>query len=226
MKTYKLTIFKGHPLIEDGTNIILIDSGAPSSIHHDTGHLTFLEETFVVVKNYLGLTMEKLSLMLGTKITTLMGVDILSKYKILFDYKNEEVTFGKNDFFIDGKIVPISLFMGIPIIEMEANGQSLNFFLDTGARLSYLDADVTCHYRSIGNEKDFYPGIGDFETPCHEMETRLLDKIFKVRYGNLPSMIQMTLVMAGVDGIIGSDLFNNFKIFLDIENERLLVNPL
>jgi hypothetical protein len=41
------------------------------------------------------LTVSKISEMLGTEITTLLGADILSDYKILFDYKNEIIEFNK-----------------------------------------------------------------------------------------------------------------------------------
>jgi hypothetical protein len=33
MKRFQIRLFKGHPIINDGENIILIDTGAPSTIH-------------------------------------------------------------------------------------------------------------------------------------------------------------------------------------------------
>jgi hypothetical protein len=31
----------------------------------------------------------------------------------------------------------------------------------------------------------------------------------------------MTLILGGTDGIIGFDFFNNFKVAIDFENEKL-----
>jgi hypothetical protein len=40
MTIFKINLFKGLPIINDGENIILIDTGAPSTIH-DTNNLCF-----------------------------------------------------------------------------------------------------------------------------------------------------------------------------------------
>ncbi len=40
MKQFKIELFKGHPIITDGENRILIDTGAPTTIH-STGNLKF-----------------------------------------------------------------------------------------------------------------------------------------------------------------------------------------
>jgi hypothetical protein len=42
-----------------------------------------------------------------------------------------------------------------------------------------------------------------------------------VRYGNLPQMLEMSLMLGGVEGILGYDFFKNFKVYLDLKNSRL-----
>jgi hypothetical protein len=111
--------------------------------------------------------------------------------------------------------------MGIPIIKLEVNNQPLKFFLDTGAKLSYLSEDFTSGYSSVGTEEDFYPGVGQFETECYEIPTSLGSNDFVVRCGNLPFMLQLTLMLGGTDGIIGFDFFNSFKVLLDINTNTL-----
>ena len=221
MKTFQLQIFKGHPIIQDGDNIILIDTGAPSTIHV-SDELNFLSEDFSCTSNYMGLTASKLSEHLGMQVTTLLGTDVLSKYKILLDYRNLQVSFSKDEIPFEGTEIVISNFMGIPIIELEVNSQPLKFFLDTGAKLSYLSEDFTNGYASVGTEEDFYPGVGQFETECFEIQTRLGSIDFSVRYGNLPFMLQMTLMLGGTDGIIGFDFFNSFRVMFDLGHEKLL----
>lgn len=220
MKQFQISLFKGHPIINDGENIILIDTGAPSTIHASS-ILTFCSENYNCSTNYMGLTVSKISAMLGTEITTLLGADILSDYKILFDYKNEIIEFNKEAIALDGFEIGISNFMGIPIIELSIDNQKLKFFLDTGAKLSYLSGSITSNYESIGTDEDFYPGVGKFETECFDISTNFGDNNFNVKYGNLPTLLQMTLMLGGTDGIIGFDFFNNFKVVLDLKNNRL-----
>ncbi len=220
MKKFEITLFKGHPIIKDGENIILIDTGAPSTIHASS-NLTFCSDNYNCATNYMGFTVTKISEMLGTEITTLLGADVLSNFKIRFDYKNEVVEFNKEAITFEGTEINISNFMGIPIIELKIDNQELKFFLDTGAKLSYLSDSITSNYESIGTDEDFYPGVGEFETDCFEISTSFDDNDFIVKYGNLPPLLQMTLMMGGTDGIIGFDFFNTFEVVLDLKNNRL-----
>jgi hypothetical protein len=220
MKQFQVQLYKGHPIINDGEKRILIDTGAPSTIH-TSDSLNFCSQSFGCSTNYMGLTVSKISDMLGTEITTLLGADILSDYKILLDYQNQVIEFSKKEIDIDETQVDISNFMGIPIIKMTVDNQELKFFLDTGAKLSYLSDSLTSNYESVGTDEDFYPGVGKFQTECYEIPTVFGNTQFVVKYGNLPTLLQMTLMLGGTDGIIGFDFFNNFKVVLDLKNNRL-----
>ncbi|MDH6343561.1 hypothetical protein M2134_002450 [Parabacteroides sp. PM6-13] len=220
MKQFQMQLFNGHPIIDDGENRILIDTGASSTIH-TSNSLTFCSESFNCLTNYMGLSISNISDMLGTEITTLLGVDVLSNYKILLDYQNLAIGFSKQEIEINGSLSSISTFMGIPIIEMTIDNQRLKFFLDTGAKLSYLSNTLTNSYKSIGTDEDFYPGVGKFQTECFEIPTVFGEKEFVVKYGNLPTLLQKALMLNGTDGIIGFDFFNNFKVALDLRNNKL-----
>jgi hypothetical protein len=74
-------------------------------------------------------------------------------------------------------------------------------------------------------EQDFYPGIGTFQTPRHEIPTTIGDYDFIVNYGNLPASIMGLLSMGGAQGIIGYDFFNQFKVLLDLDNQRMSYTP-
>ena len=134
---------------------------------------------------------------------------------------NGVVEFNKQEITFDGAEIAISNFMGIPIIEMSIDSQILKFFLDTGAKLSYLPNRLTCNYESIGTDEDFYPGVGIFQTESFEIPTNFGEYNFIAKYGNLPTLLQMTLMMGGADGIVGFDFFNNFKVVLDLKNNIL-----
>jgi hypothetical protein len=219
MKIFDINFFDNHIIIEDGKNIILVDTGAPSTIHF-LEQFNFMSETYSVSTDYMGLTVDELSELIGQKITTLLGADILAKHKVIFDLQAKKLIFDDNDEF-GGHKVACNLFMGIPIIEVNINNKIVKCFLDTGAKLSYLSPSFTQGLQSVGVEEDFYPGVGKFETDCYEISTEFNGNSFDVRYGNLPELLQTTLMMAGTEGIIGYDLFNNFKIMLNLEEKEL-----
>ena len=220
MKLFQLEIFKGHPIIVEGKHRILIDTGAPSTIHR-SGEIQFCGEDYDCTVNYMGLKISNISELLGMEINTLLGADILSEYKILFDYANKLVTFSKDDINFVGKTLDITDFMGIPILQMSVNNQELKFFLDTGARLSFLSSDITRNYKCVGTEEDFYPGVGPFQTECVEVPTVFDGQLHLFKFGNLPDLLQMTLMLGGAHGIVGYDFFSQYQVLLDIRNRKL-----
>ena len=220
MKQFQLEIFKGHPIIIEGEHRILIDTGAPSTIHQSS-EIQFCGDDYDCAVNYMGLKISNISELLGMEITTLLGADILSEYKILFDYANKLVTFSKDDIDFVGKTIDITDFMRIPILQMSVNNQELKFFLDTGARLSFLSSDITRDYKCVGTEEDFYPGVGPFQTECFEVPTVFDGQLHLFKFGNLPDLLQMTLMLGETHGIVGFDFFSQYQVLLDIRNRKL-----
>lgn len=220
MKSFQLVFSDRHPIIHDGNNILLIDTGAPTTIH-SADKLNFCSVDFDCTTNYLGVTVSDISALLGTNITTLLGADILSEFTIVFDYKKNTVEFGNSSQGFNGKEIPLSNFMGVPIIEATVNQQKLKFFIDSGAKLSYLPESIANQYKSVGMEADYYPGIGKFETICYEIPTEIGSHELVVKYGILPPELQMGLMPAEIDGIIGYDFFKNFKLELQLKAGRL-----
>lgn len=220
MSKFQLELFQGLPIIRDGEHTLLIDTGAPSSIH-TSSPLSFCSNTYNCLSNFMGLTVSSLSEMLGTEITTLLGADIVSDYAVIFDYSNQEVEFHKQDIEFEGEEVAISRCMGIPIVDLSIDAQRFKFFLDTGAKISYLPESITSSFPSIGREEDFYPGYGTFTTDCFAIQTSFGGRLFGAKFGNLPAILQTMLIGGGVDGIIGYDFFTNFRILLDLKNNRI-----
>jgi len=194
-KTFELTLFDGHPIIlsygnniysvestgsteihkYDARNYILIDTGAPKTIHAYED-LFFCEKDYSCYTNYNGITVEKLSEVLGMKITTLLGVDILSNYIVMLDYKSNVVKFYGRDIEFEGKEYNLSSINGIPIIELEIEQQPIKLFLDTGAKISYLPKEYTSNFKSVGIESDFHPNFGIFQTECFDIKTTFGNK--------------------------------------------------
>ncbi len=222
MNRFNLEIFEGHPIIRHNDQVILIDTGSPQSIHTQNT-LSFCNEDYNCTTNLMGVTIARLSEMLKTEISVLLGTDIISNYRMMLDYKARVVEFSTQEIPFSGKEHGISMFMGIPVVELSVDKQSVICFLDTGARLSYISSRFTEGQPIVSTEEDFYPGLGTFTTECYDMPTSFDGHGFVVRYGSPPQMIQMLLQMAGADGIIGYDFFNNFKILLDLKQQRLMV---
>ena len=222
MKSYlfEAQIFDGHVIIKDEENTILIDTGSPTTIHKRQ-YFQFCFESYECLINPLGLTSENLSKMVGMEITTLLGVDILSKYNVKFDYRHNEVSFSKGDFSFAGKEIDIESFMSIPIIELSIDYKTMKFFLDTGAKISYLSKIHLKNYKSIGKEKDFYHNFGTFTTECFQVKALFENEEFNVIFGILPPKLHKSLLVGGIDGIIGYDFFKNFTILLDLCKKKI-----
>lgn len=218
MIEFELEIFQGHPIIREGENIILLDTGSPTTIHTHQD-LTFCDEQFRCETNHMGiLSSQDLSELLGTRVTTLLGTNCLSHFKVLLDYSGQKAKFMGREEGVPGTQIYIDSLMGVPLIEVEIANQIHKLFLDTGAKLSYLDVDYTGHLESQGTEQDFYPGLGAFTTPVYEITTHFEGYGFSARYGNLPTIMAQTLRGLGINGILGYDFFNKFKVCLDLKD--------
>jgi SAM-dependent methyltransferase len=222
---FPITHHDGHAILKDGDHSILVDTGSPSTMHQH-GPFPFMGREFPAQRNLMGLiTAENLTDMVGTPVTTLMGMDIIGRFRVHFSYRNGTLDFTGDEVGMTGNPVTVESFMGIPIVEAEIHGKPRRMFVDSGAKLSYLSAEYTAGMASEGVEQDFYPGHGRFQTPTYLIETSLAGYDFMVRYGNLPAALTQLLKMGGADGILGSDLFYAFDLGLDMRAGRLHCQP-
>ena len=221
--TFELTLFDSHAIIKDydANSIILIDTAAPSTIH-SSDSLYFCSVDYSCSTNYAGITVEKLSELLGMKITTVLGVDILSNYNVTLDYKNNVAKFCKrNNVVFDGKEYSLSSINGIPIIVLEIEQRPIKLFLDTGAKISYLPKEYTSNFESVGIEPDFHPVAGNFQTECFNIPVKFENEQLQIKFGNLPEQLQKSLSASGINGLVGYDFFNYFKVILDLKNNKM-----
>ena len=223
MVSFSLQLIDGHAIIESGNHRILIDTGSPQTIHTSTT-LDFMGKSYACSKEFGGVSSARLSTLIGSPVTTLLGMDILSQFKVLFDYFNSCIWFSETDMLSKGAAIPLRQFSTIPIVELEVLGRPLKFFLDSGAKLSYLEGSLTQGLLSQGTGSDFHPSYGAFETPIYTLECKVAGATFPVNFGNLPSQLAGLLAQANVQGIIGFDLFNRFQVLLDIRENKLQLN--
>uniref|UniRef100_UPI0040476232 hypothetical protein n=1 Tax=Algoriphagus sp. TaxID=1872435 RepID=UPI0040476232 len=220
MHYYPIELVDGHAILISGTDRILVDTGSPISIHASP-ILRLMERDFSCATQYAGVSSGSLTELLGSPITTLLGMDILSKFIVMFDYPNHRIGFSTTDSPSKGIEIPIRQHRGIPIVEAEVLGSKHQFFLDSGAKLSYLVASITEGLPSQETKSDFYPGYGSFETPIFTLETQIAGATLSINFGNLPTQLLGLLNQGNVKGIIGFDLFNHFQILLNIQQNKL-----
>lgn len=214
-ETFKINLVDGHLLISDNGNTILVDTGSPLTIHKENS-LTFLGRQHRVHTSMLGNDIKAIASLSGIEFSTLLGMDIMSGYRVVFDYENLELTFLDSvEPGVEGDVLPLEDIGGIKVVNVELGGQSLKMAVDTGAPLSYVDNFVTDGLDACGEKEDFNPIVGRYVTQTYELEGKIGGKEFKGMYGNLPVMLGLPLKMVGINGVIGYDFFRSFKIEFD-----------
>lgn len=196
----------GHILFETPKGRVLVDTGAVSSF----GEFKFYRmgsKSFPLANQYLGCTINDISQLIGTKITTLLGMDVIGNYDLIIDLPNNKIGFFENAYPIQGKSVPMNKIMGIPFIDINAKNKTVQCAFDTGAKLNYISAEFTQDQLPKGTDTDFYPGFGEFSTDVYEIHTQIGDLTINLTYGVLPKMLQSILSMTGAQGIIGAELY-------------------
>lgn len=221
---FEISFVEKHLLIKDGDNVILVDTGSPITIH-TSNKFEFGGRSYNVSTNAMGNTVEKLQQMSGVEFTTLMGLDIISEYKVIFDYPNKQITFCTPDESNPrGELIRLRSMMGTIIVPVMIKDQQRRMILDTGATYSYINSSITNGLIPQETTTDFSPLVGgQFTTPVFEMESALEGKVFACNYGNLPREIEMMVNMIGTDGVIGYDLLRSFKMMINIRESVIIL---
>lgn len=223
-RTFDINLVDGHLLISDNGNTILVDTGSPLTLHKEDT-LSFLGREFAVRTSLMGDGISSLCRLSGIEFTTLLGMDILSQYRVVFDYENNQITFLTDEEpGIEGTSVPlVNVMGGVKAVRVLISGQPLTMAIDTGAPLSYVDPMVTDGLEQVGMKEDFHPMAGRYTTPVFQLDAELGGKRFAGSYGNLPTMMGLSLRLGGLDGVIGYDFFRSFKIQFDFRNSLLVI---
>ena len=208
---YDYKLVDGHVILQHDNKQLLIDTGAPFSVG-DSSPLAFADGSYSMQSSYMGISPVSLSKSVGTPVNALVGADILNRYDIVIDPVARRFTLTEDELPLVGTSLGLDIFMGIPIIEARVGKDTVRMFFDTGAKLSYLDHERTDAFPSVGLESDFYPGVGDFSTNAYDIPIALATENVVLRVGNLPELLQMTLMMANTSGILGTAILQTHKV--------------
>ena len=208
LTTLPLQLRDGHLFVELGSDLWLLDTGAPTSFG-TSRNLSIAGEQFSPDTSYLGLTAATLSQFVGVPCSGLFGADILGRFDHILDTVGGTLTISTAELPHGGQNVLLDEFMGIPIVTAGIGGNDYRMFFDTGAQISYFQDDSLTEFPPAGSVTDFYPGFGEFQTDTHEVPVIVGGVAFTLRCGKLPSLLGMTLMMANTKGIVGNAILNN-----------------
>jgi hypothetical protein len=204
MTTFPLILKQGHLFLEIDGHLWLFDTGAPTSF--GLGNLALEGLEFRLSPSYMGLTIAQLAQFTGVDCRGLVGADVLGKFDHLIDVPSGTVAISKTSLDHIGVSLPLTDFMGIPILTARIAGNDYRMFLDTGAQISYFQEDSIADFPSAGTITDFLPGAGQFQTDTHQVPMSLGGVSITLRCGTLPGLLGGALMMAGVSGIVGNQL--------------------
>ena len=219
-RTFTINPFDHHILIENENRTLLIDTGSPVTLFNGE-EFEFLGTS--IPRGILSISPDAICESLGTHIDALVGCDVLKHFAVLFDCHRGTITFSDEELLLpDSECIPLSSTLGLPKVSLQLMGHDGRFFLDTGAKISYVRENVLEGVASEGQATDFYPGFGQFETPIYHITTSVGAQKFPVHYGVLPGFLETSLLgLTGTSGIIGYDLFEHFTVLLDFRNNTL-----
>lgn len=204
----------GHMFVTLVEGRFIVDTGSPTSFARG-GKITFSGNTVDVATSAMGmLDADELSGYVGANLHGLIGMDILREYCLTF--VGNRLLIDEDGHPDDGYVaLPTDSFMGIPVVTTSVNDRDVKAFVDTGGKIFYLNPEFLKEFPVEETVHDFYPGLGEFDVDVSIASCSLAGLPLKAKFGSLPTLLQMTLMIGGVDGILGHDLFGAYDVRVD-----------
>jgi hypothetical protein len=206
----RLELADGH-LIADTGGRFLLDTGSPVSFS-TTGGANWGGRICELPTSALGLDATELSHLVGEPLDGLIGGDLLGLHPFTIDLERSVCRVEEVGSDRDTTELPIRLVLGVPLATLELDGLPTQTCIDTGAKLSYLEAPRLEGREAVDEADDFYPGYGTFRTSVYEIAVRIADSELTMRAGALPEALSGMLGMLGIGAILGTDLFVPFSV--------------
>ncbi len=217
---YPMNLRDGHVLVESNGMILLMDTGAPTSV--GTEEFLFAGSTVTPAPNFEGVTIGSLSREVGTSLDALVGMDIMADLDLCFDEPNNQITVTRDEMELSDDALPLHFNCGIPLVDGSlASGRRVSLVFDTGAKISYLKREFLAGAEPHRTVEDFHPGYGRFATPLCRTSLELAGATHEVDFGILPDRLEQALLSCLADGIVGSELLVDREVVLASRRGRL-----
>ena len=198
---------------------VLIDTGSPMSLS-DGIEFNLMGKQYRFPRQVAQFNIKEISELIGLDIDVLIGTDVLLDHNCAIIYSERRaVFFNRHDVF-HGKTIQIQAIMGVPVVNININGNNHRAFLDSCAKLSYVSKSVAESFPEVGDEEDFYPMIGRFITKTYDVAVSFGGAMLNLKCGVLPQTLSSLLSVTGVDAIIGVEIFNYFDISFELKNNK------
>ncbi len=211
MQQLRLIHRSGHLIASLRNGDWLLDTGSPISFGREST-IELDGERFAIGADYFGLNALALSELVGEPLAGLIGTDVLGKLDLQIDVGAESLTASQQPIEMDGMSVDLEEFMGVSIVRVQSAEGEHRMFFDTGAQISYYQNDSLQSFKAAGSVRDFFPGMGEFDTETHIVPFSIGPLAFEFRCGRLPDLLGLTLMMAGVEGIVGNEICVGRKV--------------
>lgn len=207
---YNFEIKRGCIVYKDGAKVVLFDTGCVRTIS--------------VEQDVQGEIFPKVHKFVDPTVDQILGMDLITQ-QVFIDYPKKELVCGE-----ETKIAsPIAKYdldvvaFGLLTVSLNIGGQKRKMLLDTGASTSYLLEKYAIQGDSAGEIVDFYVEEPDlFKTKVFSLITECgNDMSLPIKYGLPTELIERTINVLRVDGIIGYEWLRHFKVLLDVPNRCL-----
>ena len=209
--TFPAYAINGHVLVEVEQDRVLVDTGSPHSIGN-APTFAFMGDDHRLQSSFQGASIDQISALVGTRVTVLLGGDILSRYDMRLDLDAGTATFSVDEMPCAGHTAHLEYFTGVPIVQVGVGGHGRRLFFDTGAKLSYLHSSLAQGLPRVGRDRDFFPGFGEFEVELVNQQVDICGRQVPLAFGSLPMLLETALLLAGVEGILGAGVFEGARV--------------
>tara|TARA_Y100001970_G_scaffold34113_1_gene42317 strand:+ start:180 stop:944 length:765 start_codon:yes stop_codon:yes gene_type:complete len=242
---YPIEIFDNHIFLIDKDKRFLIDTGSPSTISNGSS-IEIFNEVYETEETYHGANIEKLSDFVGCSFDALIGHNILKNYIFQIDRSadmDEEAVYLADVEGIDldsgfrkwdslpenremwgiGEDFITADFRGIPTIDISVNKKTIASWLDTGAKISYINSNYVKGLTPVDYKKDFFPGYGEFEAPIYSLPMIFSKKEILFEFGVLPDLLERSMLSGRTKAIVGADIFYYYVLTFHCKENKIYI---
>ncbi|MEO6042489.1 MAG: hypothetical protein ABIQ47_01045, partial [Tepidiformaceae bacterium] len=163
----------------------------------------------------------------GSPIDVLLGMDVLGRFEFGLDLRAGHLVIARpRTIRWRGARLPLEPLAGVPSVTAVINGKSVRAFVDTGARLSYGSSALATGVAPGRSERDFYPGIGVFDTEVRELPLEIAGQHLQLEFGTLPAALAGLLGATGVDAILGADILRTHRVAFQPGRRTLAIDQM
>ncbi len=160
---------------------------------------------------------------LGAPVDILLGMDVLLGLHVLIDVRNRTIVFSNDPLPGGDRRMGLEMVGGSPAIVIQVNGSPKRMLVDTGARLSYLRQEALVGLRALGVERDYHSITGEIETQVYAVPAEIAGARVSLRCGTPPPPLEQRLLAHQIDGMLGTQLFDDLICTFDLQAMRFLL---